>query len=86
MPDITVKAIKGFNADGLDSGEKYVKRGAEFTVDESVARDLRRNGLIEEYDVKQAPEPENKQAKETDNKAAPEASQKPKPELKNKAK
>ncbi|TFF09676.1 hypothetical protein EXW72_10120 [Pseudomonas sp. BCA14] len=86
MPDITVKAIKGFNADGLDSGEKYVKRGAEFTVDESVARDLRRNGLIEEYDVKQAPEPENKQAKEADNKTAPEASQKPKPELKNKAK
>jgi hypothetical protein len=86
MPDITVKAIKGFNADGLDSGEKYVKRGAEFTVDESVARDLRRNGLIEEYDMKQAPEPENKQAKETDNKAAPAASQKPKPELKNKAK
>lgn len=70
MPDITVKAIKGFNADGLGSGEKYVKRGAEFTVDESVARDLRRNGLIEGYDVKNAPAPENKQAQTPANKSA----------------
>ena len=70
MPDITVKAIKGFNADGLGSGEKYVKRGAEFAVDESVARDLRRNGLIEEYDVKNAPTPENKQAPTPANKSA----------------
>lgn len=70
MPDITVKAIKGFNADGLGSGEKYVKRGAEFTVDESVARDLRRNGLIEGYDVKNAPALENKQAPTPSNKSA----------------
>lgn len=70
MPDITVKAIKGFNADGLGSGERYVKRGAEFTVDESVARDLRRNGLIEEYDVKNAPALENKQGKTPSNKSA----------------
>lgn len=70
MPDITVKAIKGFNADGLGSGEKYVKRGAEFTVDESVARDLRRNGLIEGYDVKNAPALENKQAPTPANKSA----------------
>lgn len=70
MPDIAVKAIKGFNADGLGSGEKYVKRGAEFTVDESVARDLRRNGLIEGYDVKNSPAPENKQAPTPANKSA----------------
>lgn len=70
MPDITVKAVKGFNADGLGSGEKYVKRGAEFTVDESVARDLRRNGLIEGYDVKNAPALENKQAPTPANKSA----------------
>lgn len=78
MPDITVKAIKGFNADGLDSGEKYVKRGAEFTVDESVARDLRRNGLIEEYDVKNSAPPENKQAPTPLNKAAPKSASKKK--------
>ena len=78
MPDITVKAIKGFNADGLDSGEKYVKRGAEFTVDESVARDLRRNGLIEEYNAKNAAAPENKQAPTPLNKEAAKPSSKKK--------
>ncbi|WP_236170438.1 hypothetical protein [Pseudomonas parakoreensis] len=70
MPDITVKTLKGFNTDGLNSGEKYVKRGAEITVDESLARDLRRNGLIEEYDVKNAQTPENKKAQEPNNKGA----------------
>jgi hypothetical protein len=79
MPDITVKTLKGFNTDGLNCGEKYVQRGAEITVDESVARDLRRNGLIEEYDVKNSTAPENKQAPTPSNKAAS------KPAAKNKA-
>ena len=81
MPNIKVKTKKGFL-----NGDNYVKKGKEITVDEIRAKALLLNGLIEEYDVKQAAEPENKQAKEADNKAAPEASQKPKPELKNKAK
>lgn len=68
MPDITVKTTKGFNTDGLGADQKYVKRGADITVDESLARDLLRNGLIEEYDVKQ--EPENKKAPEPKTKAS----------------
>lgn len=78
MPDITVTAIKGFNTDGLGSAEKYVKRGAEITVDELIARDLQRNGLIEDYDMKNAATPENKQAPKPENKSV----SKPKPDLK----
>lgn len=63
MPDIKVKTIKGFNNEGV-----YVKRNTEITVDELRARDLLRNGLIEEYDVKKAEEPENKKAPEPTNK------------------
>lgn len=70
MPDITVKTTKGFNTDGLDVEAKYVKRGAEFTVDESVARNLHRNGLIEDYEAKSAEDPENKKAVEPANKSA----------------
>ena len=81
MPDIEVTTKKGFL-----NGHEYVKRGSDITVDEFRAKDLHRNGLIEDYDVKQAPEPENKKGEEADNKAAPEASKKLKPELKNKAK
>lgn len=80
MPDIKVTTKKGF----LNAGE-YVKKGRDITVDEFRAKELLRNGLIEEYDVKQAVEPENKQAKQSDNKAAPAATTKPKGELKNKA-
>lgn len=80
MPDIKVTTKKGF----LNVGE-YVKKGRDITVDEFRAKELHRNGLIEDYDVKQAAEPENKQAKEPDNKAAPAATTKPKAELKNKA-
>jgi len=81
MPDITVKTTKGFNTDGLGGADKYVKRGAEITVDEFVARDLHRNGLIEDYDVKNAPIPQNKQATKPENKSAG----KPKPETDKKA-
>lgn len=49
MPDVKVKTIKGFN-----NGGQYAKRNTEITVDELRARDLLRNGLIEEYDVKKA--------------------------------
>ena len=80
MPDIEVKTKKGFL-----NGHEYVKKGRDITVDEFRAKDLHRNGLIEDYDVKQAPEPENKKGEEADNKAAPEASKKLKPELKEKA-
>ncbi len=63
MPDVKVKTIKGFK-----NGGAYVKRNQEITVDELRARDLLRNGLIEEYDVKKAAEPENKKAQEPANK------------------
>lgn len=63
MPDIKVKTIKGFNNEGV-----CAKRNTEITVDELRARDLLRNGLIEEYDVKKAEEPENKKAPEPTNK------------------
>ncbi|MGO0633438.1 hypothetical protein ACTORR_26020 [Pseudomonas sp. SAR267] len=65
MPEVSVKTIKGFNNDGV-----YAKRGSTITVDEQRARDLFRNGLIEEYDLKKAQEPENKKAPEPANKAA----------------
>lgn len=73
MPDIKVKTIKGFN-----NGGAYVKRNQEITVDELRARDLLRNGLIEEYDVKKSAEPENKKAPEPANKGGKSATTKPK--------
>ncbi|WP_047305227.1 hypothetical protein [Pseudomonas fluorescens] len=73
MPDIKVKTIKGFLNEGA-----YAKRGSEITVDEMRARDLLRNGLIEEYDVKKAQEPENKKAPEPVNKGGKAAATKPK--------
>lgn len=73
MPDVKVKTIKGFNNDGA-----YVKRNQEITVDELRARDLLRNGLIEEYDVKKAAEPENKKAPEPANKGGKSATTKAK--------
>jgi hypothetical protein len=76
MPEITVKAIKSFNADGLKTDVSYVKRGSEFSVDESVARDLLRSGLIEDYGVKNAEKPENKKAPEPANKSASKPSTK----------
>ncbi len=72
MPEVSVKTIKGFNNDGV-----YAKRGSTITVDEQRARDLHRNGLIEDYDMKNAPEPDNKKAPEPTNKGgkAPAAKQ-----------
>ena len=80
MPDITVKTTKGFNTDGLNLAETYVKRGAEITLDELVARDLHRKGLIEDYEVKNSPTPENKQAPKPENKSGdkPKPASKPK--------
>jgi len=69
MPDVTVKTVKGFNADGLGIDDKYLKRGAELIIDESLARDLHRNGLIEDYDSKAAVEPDNKKAPDPKNKS-----------------
>ncbi|MDD2002521.1 hypothetical protein ABE484_13400 [Pseudomonas pudica] len=68
-----MKTIKGFN-----NGGAYVKRNQEITVDELRARDLLRNGLIEDYDVKKAQEPENKKAPEPANKGGKGAATKPK--------
>jgi hypothetical protein len=73
MPDVKVKTIKGFN-----SGGQYAKRNTEIIVDELRARDLLRNGLIEEYDVKKAQEPENTKAPEPANKGGKGAATKPK--------
>lgn len=73
MPDVKVKTIKGFN-----NGGAYVKRNQDITVDELRARDLLRNGLIEDYDVKQAQEPENKKALEPANKGGTRAATKSK--------
>ncbi|MDM3891740.1 MULTISPECIES: hypothetical protein [Pseudomonas] len=73
MPEVKVKTIKGFNNDG-----QYAKRNTEITVDELRARDLLRNGLIEDYDEKQAQEPENKKAPEPTNKGGKGASTKAK--------
>ncbi|MBI6940342.1 hypothetical protein JET76_03215 [Pseudomonas putida] len=73
MPEVKVKTIKGFN-----NGGAYVKRNQEITVDELRARDLLRNGLIEDYDVKKAQEPDNKKAPEPANKGGKGAAIKPK--------
>lgn len=73
MPDVKVKTIKGFINEG-----QYAKRNTEITVDELRARDLLRNGLIEEYDVKKAEDPENKKALEPANKGGKGAATKPK--------
>ncbi|TDV44403.1 hypothetical protein EC919_11475 [Pseudomonas graminis] len=81
MPDITVTAIKGFNTDGLNTEEKYARRGSKITVDEIVARDLLLSGLIEDYDVKNSPDPQNKQGPKPENKSGG----KPKPDPNKKA-
>lgn len=73
MPEVSVKTIKGFNNDGV-----YAKRGSTITVEEQRARELHRNGLIEDYDMKSAQEPENKKAPEPANKGGKGAATKPK--------
>lgn len=74
MPEVSVKTIKGFNNDGV-----YAKRGSTITVDEQRARELHRNGLIEEYDMKNAQESDNKKAPEPTNKGGkPPSAKQPK--------
>lgn len=68
MTDIKVKTIKAFDNQGT-----YAKRGSTITVDEFRAADLHANGLIEDFRVKKAAEPENKKAPEPDNKSAQKA-------------
>lgn len=63
MNEIKVKTRKGF----LNAGV-YAKRGTEITVSEIRAKELLRNGLIEEFEMKSAPTPENKKAPEPANK------------------
>lgn len=65
MSEIKLQTKKGF----LNQGA-YAKRGATITADEFRAAELHRLGLVEDYEVKQAPEPENKKAPEPQNKAA----------------
>jgi len=73
MPDIEVRTLKSFLTD-----EGYVKKHTTITVDEFRARELLRNGLIEDYDMKKAEVPENKKAPEPSNKGGKGASTKPK--------
>lgn len=77
MSGIEVKTLKSFKAD-----DGYVKKNSTITVDEFRAKELLRNGLIEDYEVKSAPVPENKKAPDPDNKVAG----KPKPGAQAKAK
>lgn len=66
MTDIKVKTIKGFEWRG-----DYARPGSDIETSELDARELLRNGLIEDYSVKAAVATENKKAPEPDNKSAP---------------
>lgn len=74
MTDIKLKTIKGFEWRGT-----YAPPRSDIEAAELDARELRRNGLVEDYTLKTADPPENKKAPELDNKAAP------KPGIKKKA-
>ncbi|SCZ14272.1 hypothetical protein [Pseudomonas sp. NFACC37-1] len=65
MPEIQLTTKKGF----LD-GHVYAKRGSTITADEFRAAELHRLGLVEDYSVSAAPEPENKKAPEPQSKPA----------------
>ena len=71
MPDIEVMTTKGFNNQGV-----YVKRGRPIIVDELRARDLLRNGLIEDYKGKAAAPAQGKAAEAPENKQAPKPANK----------
>jgi len=64
MNEIKLQTKKGFLNQGV-----YAKRGSSITADEFRAAELHRLGLVEDYDVKKATEPENKKAPEPQNKA-----------------
>lgn len=73
MTDIKVKTVKGFEWRG-----DYARPGSDIEASELDARELLRNGLIEDYNAKSAEAPANKKAAEPGNKSAakPSASKK----------
>ena len=75
MTDIKLKTIKGFEWRGT-----YAPPRSAIEACELDARELLRNGLIEDYTVKAAEAPENKKASEPDNKSAPKPGAKKKAE------
>lgn len=75
MTDIKLKTIKGFEWRG-----SYAPPRSDIEASELDARELLRNGLIEDYTVKSAEPPDNKQAPEAENKSAPKPSTKKKAE------
>lgn len=75
MTDIKLKTIKGFEWRGT-----YAPPRSDIEAAELDARELLRNGLVEDYAVKAAEVPENKKASEPDNKSAPKPGAKKKAE------
>ena len=75
MTDIKLKTIKGFEWRGA-----YAPPRSAIEASELDARELLRNGMIEDYTVKAADPPENKKAPELDNKSAPKPGTKKKAE------
>lgn len=73
MSTVSVKPIRHFRD---HESNEFVGPGDTIEVSESRAVELRQNGLIEDYDVKKAPEPDNKKAPEPTNKAASKPSSK----------
>lgn len=66
MTDIKLKTVKGFEWRG-----SYAPPRSDIEASEMDARELLRNGLIEDYTVKAATPVENKKAPEPENKSAP---------------
>lgn len=75
MTDIKLKTIKGFEWRGT-----YAPPRSDIEAAELDARELLRNGMVEDYTVKAADPPESKKAPELDNKSAPKPSTKKKAE------
>ena len=75
MTDIKLKTVKGFEWRGV-----YAPPRSAIEASELDARELLRNGLIEDYTVEAAKVPENKKASEPDNKSAPKPGTKKKAE------
>ncbi|MNC12097.1 hypothetical protein D3C75_598100 [compost metagenome] len=75
MTDIKLKTVKGFEWRGA-----YAPPRSDIEASELDARELLRNGLIEDYTVKAAEPVENKKAPEPDNKSEPKPNTKKKAE------
>ncbi|MNE13136.1 hypothetical protein D3C76_1030380 [compost metagenome] len=75
MTDIKLKTVKGFEWRGA-----YAPPRSAIEASELDARELLRNGLIEDYTVKAAEPVENKKAPEPDNKSEPKPNTKKKAE------